>query len=109
MKNEINADEAEREAKPLPRQHALAEPAVGDGRGQDRLKADDQRDEARGQPVGDSDEHAREIHAMNHEAGDGRVNRADKFGHFGRVSTMMSASSATTAPMRSDRNVSGST
>ena len=59
-----SAKEAQREPKQLPRHHPLAEPAVGDRRGQDRLQADDEHREAGRKAVLYGNEHAAEIEAV---------------------------------------------
>ena len=74
--HQIDAEEAEQQAKPLPRQHAFAEPAVGKGRGQHRLQADDQRGEPGGKAVFDGDKNTAEIEAVHHEAGHHAVHHA---------------------------------
>jgi hypothetical protein len=67
------AGDAEQQAEPLPRQHPLAEPAIGQRRRQHRLQADHERDQAGGQPVLDRSEHAAEIAAVHQGAGHGAV------------------------------------
>jgi hypothetical protein len=57
----------------LQRRDALAEPAVGDGRGQDRLQTGDQRREAGGNRQRDRNRRAAEIEAVHENAGDDAV------------------------------------
>ena len=61
VQHQQHADQAEREAEPLPAAHLLAHEAVGDGRGEDRLQARDQRRDAGRHALADGDEHAAEI------------------------------------------------
>ncbi|KAH2775699.1 hypothetical protein KXW38_001308, partial [Aspergillus fumigatus] len=69
--------EVEHQAAPLQRRHLFAEPAVGDGRGQDRLQARNQRGEAGRNRMRDRDRGAAEIEAVNENAGNGAVGKAD--------------------------------
>jgi hypothetical protein len=71
--DQVNAGDTEQQAEPLPRQHPLAEPAIGQRRGQHRLQADHQRDQAGRQPVLDRSEHAAEIETVHQGAGHGAV------------------------------------
>src|SRR5580704_4518055 len=66
-----DAGKSERQAKPLSRQNALAEPAIGKRRGQDRLQAYDQRDQTRRDAVLDGGENAAEVTAVDQRTGHG--------------------------------------
>ena len=56
-----HADQAEHQAEPLQARDLLAHEAVGDGRGEDRLQARDQRRDAGRHALADGGEHAAEI------------------------------------------------
>ena len=73
MKDQGHADEPEQKPAPLQRCHALAKPAISDGRGQQRLQARHQRRETSGDRQGDRDRRAAEIEAVHQNAGDDTV------------------------------------
>ena len=67
---------------PLQRRDALAEPAVGDRRGQDRLQARDQRRQPGRNRMRDRNRRAAEIESVHQNAGDGAVGDADTIRPF---------------------------
>ena len=71
-----DAAEAEHEAAPLHRRHPFAEPAVGDGRGQDRLQAGNECGQPCRNRMRDRDRGAAKIEAMDKYAGDRAVREA---------------------------------
>ena len=73
LDDERNAGDAEQQPCPLPRDHAFAEPAVGECRGEDRLQADHQRHQTGGQVVVQRDEHTAEIEPVHEDPGDRAV------------------------------------
>ena len=82
VEDEIDAEETEREAEPLPRRDALAEEAVGNGRRQHRLQADDERGKPGGDAVFDRNEHAAEVEPVHHKPGQDAVKDTGAVGPF---------------------------
>ena len=76
--HQINAGKPKRQPRPLAHADALAEEAMGDGRGQERLQADDQRRKPGRQAVANRHEHAAEIEAVHHEPGGDAVAEAER-------------------------------
>ena len=68
MDHEIDADDAEREAEPLPRRNPLAEQTIGQRRRQHRLQRNDHRYEAGRHFLRDRDEYTTEIAAMHQQS-----------------------------------------
>ncbi len=76
VQDQQNAAEAERKAGPLQRRDALAEPAVGNRRGHDRLQARDQRREPGRNRMRDRDRSAAKIEPVHEDAGNRAVKHA---------------------------------
>ncbi len=64
------ASQAERQSQPLPAADLLAEPDAGQGRGSQRLQADQQGGQAGRHAVLDGEEHPAQVQAMDQQAGD---------------------------------------
>ncbi len=82
LHHQINADNAEHEAEPLPRHDRLPEQTIGDRRRQYRLQPNDQGRERRGQSLPNGDIDAAEIENMHEHAGHAAVDDAGRIRPF---------------------------
>ena len=100
VQDQHDAGEPEQQSGPLHRRDPLAEPAVGEGRGQDRLQARDQRGQPGGNRMRDRDRGAAEIKSVHQNARDGAVEDADPIRPWGRTIATMTAIRTTTSAIR---------
>ena len=108
VQDQRNAGKPDQQPAPLHRGHAFAQPAVRDGRRQDRLQARDQRRKASRNRQRDRDRRAAEVNAVHQNAGDGAVPDLDAVRPCGPGDGAMTAIRPTTIAMRIARYVKGS-
>ncbi len=107
--DEPDSAETEQHPQPLPRRHALAEPAARDRDRDDRLQPDQHRRGAGGHPGGERDEHAAKVDAVHEPRRDRHVRRPAPAcrATVRAIAIATSVISAATSAKRYRRKVSG--